>query len=148
MLYAAILAGPCLAGILVTGLVYGSPGLRDVLTRLRRWRAGWRWYVLALLPALVMTATALLLSLVSSDSPAIIDSNDKASIVMRALGPALMFGFFEEIGWTGFAVPHLRSRHSILTTGLAVGVVWGAWHFPLFWEGDIVTNVKFRDRRS
>jgi uncharacterized protein len=137
LLYAAILAGPCLAGILVTGLVYGSPGLREVLTRLRRWRAGWRWYVLGLLPALVMTATTLLLSLVSSDfRPAIIDSNDRATIVMRALGPALMFGFFEEIGWTGFAVPHLRSRHSILTTGLAVGVVWGAWHFPLFWEGD------------
>jgi membrane protease YdiL (CAAX protease family) len=55
---------------------------------------------------------------------------------MRALGPALLVGFFEEIGWTGFAVPHLRARHSILTTGLAVGVVWGAWHFPLFWEGD------------
>jgi membrane protease YdiL (CAAX protease family) len=45
-------------------------------------------------------------------------------------------GCFEEIGWTGFAAPHLRARHSILTTGLAVGVVWGAWHFPLFWEGD------------
>ena len=90
LLYAAILAGPCLAGILVTGLVYGSPGLRDVLTRLRRWRAGWRWYVLALLPALVITVTAPPLSLVSSDfRPAIIDSNDKASIVMRALGPAL-----------------------------------------------------------
>ena len=91
----------------------------------------------ALLPALVMTATALLLSLVSSDfRPAILDSNDRAGIVMRALGPALLVGSFEEIGWTGFAVPHLRSRHSILTTGLAVGVVWGAWHFPLFWEGD------------
>jgi membrane protease YdiL (CAAX protease family) len=137
LLFAAILAGPCLAGLLVTGLVDGSPGLRDVLTRLRRWRAGWRWYALALLPALVMTAAALLLSIVSSDfRPAIIDSNEKASTVMRAVGPALLFGFFEEIGWTGFAGPHMRSRHSLLATGLAIGVVWGAWHFPLFWEGD------------
>ena len=55
---------------------------------------------------------------------------------MRALGRSLLVGSFEDIGWTGIAVPHLRSRHSILTTGLAVGVVWGAWHFPLFWEGD------------
>jgi membrane protease YdiL (CAAX protease family) len=137
LLYVAILAGPCLAGILVTGLVYGSPGVRDILTRLRRWRVGWRWYALALLPALAMTATHLLLSLVSPDfRPGILDSNAKASIVMRALGPAIMVGSLEEIGWTGFAVPHLRSRHSILTTGLAVGVVWGAWHFPLFWERD------------
>jgi uncharacterized protein len=136
MLYLAIFAGPSLAGILLTGVVDGRPGLREVLTRLRRWRAGWRWYGIALLPALVMTVTPLLL-LVSSDfRPAIIDSNDKAGIVMLALGPALIAGVFEEIGWTGFAAPHLRSRHSILTTGLAVGVVWGAWHFPLFWQSD------------
>jgi membrane protease YdiL (CAAX protease family) len=135
LLYAAILAGPGVAGILLTGLVDGRPGLRELLTRLWRWRAGSSSYALALLPALLMTATALLLSLVSSDfRPAIIESNDKGGILMRALGPSLMFGFFEEIGWTGFAVPHLRSRYSILTTGLTVGVVWGAWHFPLFWE--------------
>jgi membrane protease YdiL (CAAX protease family) len=58
---------------------------------------------------------------------------------MRALGPALLVGFVEEIGWTGFATPHLRARHSILATGLAVGAVWGAWHFPLFWERDSLT---------
>ena len=137
LFYIAILAGPCLAGILLTGIVDRRPGLRELLARLTRWRAGSRWYAAALLPALVMTATALLLSLVSSDfRPAILSSNDRAGIVMRAFGPALLVGSFEEIGWTGFAVPHLRSRHSILTTGLAVGVVWGAWHFPLFWEGD------------
>jgi membrane protease YdiL (CAAX protease family) len=84
-----------------------------------------------------MTAMALLLSLVSSDlRPAILDSNDKPAILLRALGPALLVGSLEEIGWTGFAVPHLRSRHSILATGLLIGVAWGAWHFPLFWQPD------------
>jgi membrane protease YdiL (CAAX protease family) len=137
LLYAATLGGPSLAGILLTALVDERPGLRELLARLRRWRAGWSSYALALLPALVMTATVLLLSLVSSDfRPAFIESNDKGGIVMRALGPSLLVGVFEEIGWTGFAVPHLRSRHSILRTGLTVGFVWGAWHFPLFWEVD------------
>jgi membrane protease YdiL (CAAX protease family) len=68
--------------------------------------------------------------------PAIIDSNDKAGILMRAIGLSVIFAFFEEIGWTGFAVPQLRSRLGVLTTGLTVGVVCGAWHFPLFWEED------------
>jgi membrane protease YdiL (CAAX protease family) len=89
-----------------------------------------------------MAAMALLLSRVSSDfRPAILDSNGKSGILLRALGPALLVGSFEEIGWTGFAVPHLRLRHSILVTGLMIGVVWGAWHFPLFWQPDSFSGV-------
>jgi membrane protease YdiL (CAAX protease family) len=37
-------------------------------------------------------------------------------------------GFFEELGWTGFAVPGLRRRYGVLATGLIVGVLWAAWH--------------------
>jgi membrane protease YdiL (CAAX protease family) len=137
LLYIGILAGPFLAGILLTGLIDGRAGLRELLARLRRWRVGARWYALALLPALVITATVLLLSLLLSVfRPAIIESNDKTGIVMLCVGPSLLFGFFEEIGWTGFAVPRLRSRHAVMTTGLTVGLVWGAWHFPLFWEAN------------
>ena len=142
LLYAAILAGPCVASVLVTGIVDGRPGLRDLLARLRRWHIGWTWYAVALLPALAMTAMALLLSLMSSDfRPAILDSNDNSGILLRALGPALLVGSFEEIGWTCFTVPHWRSRHSILVTGLIRGVGWGAWHFPLFWQADSFSGV-------
>ena len=137
LVYAAILAGPCVAALLLTAIVDGRPGIRDLLTRLRRWRVRWTWYAVALLPALAMTATALLLSLVSSDfRPSILDSSGKLRILLQALGPALLVGALEEMGWTGFATPHLRSRHSILATGLMIGVVWGAWHFPLFWQAD------------
>jgi membrane protease YdiL (CAAX protease family) len=48
----------------------------------------------------------------------------------------LLVGFGEELGWTGFAIPRLRRRYGAVATGLLVGVVWGAWHFPLFWESD------------
>jgi uncharacterized protein len=42
---------------------------------------------------------------------------------------------FEELGWTGFAIPRLRLRHGILTTGLIVGILWGAWHVIInFWS--------------
>ena len=36
-------------------------------------------------------------------------------------------GIFEELGWTGFAMPTLlrRMRYGVLTTGLIVGVLWG-----------------------
>ena len=134
-LYVAILAGPSLAGLLLTGVVDGRPGLSGLLIRLRRWRVGSRWYLLALLPALMMAAVVVLLALVSADlRPMLFDSDDKIGMVMRALGPALLVGALEEVGWSGFAAPHLRARYSTVATGLMIGVVWGAWHFPLFWE--------------
>jgi uncharacterized protein len=52
-----------------------------------------------------------------------------------------MVGIFEELGWTGFAIPRMRQRYGVLGTGLIVGLLWGAWHFPLFVWGSGVTSV-------
>jgi membrane protease YdiL (CAAX protease family) len=54
----------------------------------------------------------------------------------------LAVGLFEELGWTGFAVPHMRQHYGLLTTGLTVGIVWGAWHFLPFWESDTFSSVS------
>ena len=48
----------------------------------------------------------------------------------------LVVGFFEELGWTGFAVPRLKQRYDVSKTGLIVGIVWGAWHFLPFWKSE------------
>src|SRR6185503_1115980 len=52
----AMLAGPSVAGILLTRFVAGSAGLREVLHRLLLWRVGARWYAVALLPAPLLAA--------------------------------------------------------------------------------------------
>jgi len=126
----AMLGGPCIAGLLLTGLVQGRAGFRELLSRLLKWRVGVRWYAVALLTGpLVLMAVLLALSLVSPVYlPGIFASDNKASLLLFGIVAGLMAGFFEELGWTGFAVPRLRLRYSILTTGLIVGVLWGAWH--------------------
>jgi membrane protease YdiL (CAAX protease family) len=37
-------------------------------------------------------------------------------------------GFFEEIGWTGFATPRLLSRFSFIKTAIILGVIHSFWH--------------------
>lgn len=130
----ASLIGPSVAGILLTGLVHGRAGLRDLRSRLLRWRVGARWYALALLIAPLAIATALFpLSLLSRDYlPGIVTADGKANLLLGGIAAGLMVGCFEELGWTGFAIPELRRRHGILATGLIVGVLWGAWHYPFF----------------
>jgi uncharacterized protein len=44
-----MLAGPSVAGILLTGLVDGREGFRDLLSRMTRWQLGARWYAVAFL---------------------------------------------------------------------------------------------------
>jgi len=132
--YLAALAGPGISGILLTGLVRGRAGLRELLSRLFRWRVGVRWYAVVLLTApLLMTAILFALSLTSpAYLPAILTSGDKTNLLLTGIGVGLVVPFLEELGWTGFAVPELRQRHGILITGLIAGLLWGAWHFPLF----------------
>jgi uncharacterized protein len=127
----SMVAGPIVAGLLLTGLVYRKAGYREFRARLFTWRAGARWYAVALLTApLVITAVLLALSRISpAYLPGIVTASNKVAHLLSGLAVGLAAGFLEEIGWTGFAVPALRRRYGVLTTGLIVGVLWGAWHF-------------------
>jgi membrane protease YdiL (CAAX protease family) len=138
LVYLAMFAGPSIAGILMTGLVDGKAGFHDLRVRLLRWRVDVRWYVVALLTApLAVTAVLLPLSLSSAGFlPGAFASDDMVSLLVIGLAAGLMTGLCEELGWTGFVIPRLRLRYGILTTGLIVGLLWGAWHFPLFSGGD------------
>jgi uncharacterized protein len=135
----AWVAGPPVAAVLLTGLVYGREGFRDLLSRMTRWRVDVRWYAVALLTApLYMTAILLAFSLNSPDFlPRILTTSDKAALLLFGLGWGLIGGgLLEELGWTGFAVPKLRQRYGVLSTGLIVGPLWAALHFLVFfWMG-------------
>jgi len=133
-----LFAGPSIAGILMTGLVSGRAGLRELLSRLFRWRVGARWYAAAVLPGPLLVATVLLaLSLASPIFvPGIVTANDKITLLLFGLAWGLIGGgLLEEIGWTGFVVPRLRLRYGATATGLIVGLLWGTWHFLIaFWS--------------
>ena len=123
--------GPPIAGLVLTGLVDGRAGYRDLLARLLTWRVGLRWYAVALLTAPLLSAAVLLaLSLASPVYlPAILTTGDRAFLVLQGVTVGLVGGFGEELGWTGFAVPRLRRRRGVLATGLVVGVLWAVWHY-------------------
>jgi|SRR5215217_249954 len=128
------LAGPSVSGMLLTGLVDGRAGLSEFRSRLLKWRVGARWYAVAFLTApLLVTAVLLALSLSSPKFlPGIFAMDNKAAVLLIGIVTGLMAGIFEELGWTGFAIPRMRQRYGILSTGLILGLLWGAWHFPLF----------------
>ena len=131
--YLVTVAGPSLAGILLTGLTGGWTAFRELGSRLLKWRVGARWYAVALLTTpLTVMATLLSLSLISPEFvPGFLTTSVKAAMLQFGLvaSVGLLTGLLEELGWTGFAIPRLLGRHGVLATGLFVGLLWGAWHF-------------------
>jgi membrane protease YdiL (CAAX protease family) len=137
-------AGPSIGGILMTGLVSGRAGLRELLSRSLRWRAGARWYAAALLTGPLLVAAVLFaLTLVSPVFlPGIVTTDDRVALLLFGLAWGLIGGgFLEELGWTGFVVPRLRLRYDAFATGLIVGLLWGAWHFLIaFWASSALAG--------
>lgn len=134
LVYVAMLAGPSVAGLVVTGVVAGKPGLRELRARLLRWQVGAGWYAFALLTAPLLWLAILLALALSSPAflPGIVTSDNPVSLLLMGVVTGLAVGCCEELGWTGCAAPRLRQRAGVLTTGLSVGILWGVWHFPLF----------------
>lgn len=137
--YPAMFAGPSIACLLLTGLVYGRAGFHELGSRLFKWRVGARWYAIALLTApLVILVVLLALSLISPKFlPLLYTSDDKAFLIWYPIAAGLTTAIFQELGWTGFAVASmLKQHHSILRTGLSVGILFAAWNFlVVFWSG-------------
>jgi membrane protease YdiL (CAAX protease family) len=124
MMFPAMLLGPSVVGIALTRIVDGAKGLRDLFSRMRRFRFPARWYAaLVIPPAMVLTV---LLCMKTFVSPAFTPNR---FFIGASFG--LAAGFFEEIGWMGFAFPKMRSQGNALAPAILLGLLWGAWHIPV-----------------
>ncbi len=138
LLYVSMLVGPSLAGLLMIGLIEGKNGYRKLLSSFLKWRVNIWWYIFALFTAPFLAIMILLmLSFLNPNFQfGFSNSENIAALFINGIIAGIMVGIFEEIGWTGFVIPRLNLRYNILKTGLIVGVLWGLWHFILFWEED------------
>lgn len=126
----AMLGGPSIAALIVTGLADGREGFRALWVRMQAWRVGLQWYAVALLVGPLVSAGGLLMLARFSPGylPGIVSSEHKLADLIMGVVPAITVGICEELGWTGVATPRLRQRHGAFVTALIVGVLWGAWH--------------------
>lgn len=133
----AMLTGPTVASLVLTARLAGRAGVRDMFSRLRRWRVAVRWYAVALLtaPAVVLAVNLGLWLTSSAFRPPILSDEATAVALLAGFGVGLTT-VLEELGWTGFAIPRLRLRHGAFAAALIVGVIWAAWHLlQVIWVG-------------
>jgi len=126
--------GPLIAAFLVTFLEDGKEGAKKLLKKGLDFRFGKAWYavIFLLFPALI--GGALLLAIITGEpAPELTALANPITILI-----AFIYIFFlggplqEEFGWRGYALEHLQKKWNTLVSSLITGLVWWAWHFPLF----------------
>ena len=133
--------GPALAAIVVTQAWEGKTGVTRLLGQLVRWRVEARWWVAAAVaPALFLVAGKAITDVLNLSAAPSLQGNIVA-LALSAFVVSLPANLGEEIGWRGFALPRLQKSCSALVATLIVGVLWGAWHLPLFfWVGNPMSS--------
>lgn len=123
LIWISMLAGPSIGGIFFATIIDGKQGLKHLLGLLVKWRVHIKWYCAAifLFPAILLLVFFSLSFLSVKFHP--------ASLLIPGLVGGLIGGFFEEIGWTGFALPKLLLRFGFFKTGILLGVIHSFWHF-------------------
>jgi uncharacterized protein len=128
--------GPALAALVVCTRTEGTSGLRRLAGRLLRWKAGVGWWLGAVSPLMAGAATLWLVDVWRGGGASLADLGTVSFLPRLGLAALplwlLTFGLGEELGWRGFALPRLQTRHSALGASAILTAIWAGWHLPLF----------------
>jgi membrane protease YdiL (CAAX protease family) len=130
--------GPASAAFIVTGLTEGREGVNRLLRRIVQWRVGIFWFLFILvgLPLIQTVGTIVLPGIWATATPMNIVP-ELLSYTVFFVWPALIAGgpLGEEIGWRGYALPHLQELHGPVKASVILGVLWAFWHLPIWFSG-------------
>ena len=131
--------GPIAAALVVSGMESGRSAPRDLLRRMGLWRGSGTWVLVAVLSPLALLTIGLVVAAAmrSHETPlnsglAIASDLPPLSTLAFLATNVLAFGFGEEVGWRGFALPRLQTKHTAFVATILLTFGWAFWHAPLF----------------
>jgi membrane protease YdiL (CAAX protease family) len=127
--------GSAVPAFVVTALVSGKVGVRDLARRSLRWRVPLRWYLISLLAPLMIFLIAVTILYGFAPLRALAQN---WLLLFTAFLPALAIMILlnnvaEEIGWTGFVFARFQDRHGPLRAALVTTVFFWLFHVPSFY---------------
>jgi membrane protease YdiL (CAAX protease family) len=126
--------GPAFAAIVTAAVIYGRGGLKELWMRVKMWRI--HPWLLALAIFGPMLGSLVLVLIIYFAGVDLVPN--PGSVPLPKL--ILVFFFFaivdgpvgEEIGWRGFLLPRLLENYGAIFASTFIGIVWFAWHLPLY----------------
>src|ERR671914_1318316 len=129
-------SGPLLAALIVIPITQGRAGLRELGSRLIRWRVRWYWYAVTIgLPLAVHLAIVGLNVAAGAGVPSLTFTSLTTFLMVfavRLVNPA-DGPLGEHPGWNGVALPGLQGAgySPLVATAILAPLVAG-WHLPTF----------------
>lgn len=129
--------GPAVAALIVSGLYGGSEELRRLLRRATAWRVPVIWHAVAWLSPFALfgvAAAGLSMAGVTWGLTTFGRSLEYPHLPLVGywFASIMFYGFGEELGWRGFALPRLQHGRSALAATVLLSLGWALWHLPLF----------------
>lgn len=134
---------PGVVAVWLTQRAEGRAGVEGLLRPILRWEVGVRWYAFALgYMAAIKLLAALVHRLVTGAWPLFGDT--PVLVMAGAILVSTWFQAGEEVGWRGYALTRLAARFGLAGASVLLGVIWAAWHLPLFFiPGTTTTGQSF-----
>ena len=138
-------SGPLPAALILTSVIDGPAGRRDLLRRMFQWRVGAGWYLFVLVAYPLIFLIGLTFT---SGATSWVALAQKWPLLFSFYLPTAAIGIIcpglgEEPGWRGFALPRLQGQYGPLAGSLLLGTLHGFWHLPAYFIPGAILEGRF-----
>jgi membrane protease YdiL (CAAX protease family) len=132
---------PGFAAVIVSAVLAGRAGVRELLGRLLIWRVGVRWYLVGffLLAVIILGGIGLHI-LFGGAMPAIPAAGSVWWEIVSSFALLIVVGSLlntEELAWRGFVLPKLQPKYGALAASILITIPESLLHLPYFWNRDV-----------
>lgn len=132
---------PGIAAVVVSAVLAGRAGVRELLGRFLIWRVGIRWYLVGFfLLAVIILGGIGLHVLFGGAMPAIPATGSVWWEVALSFVLLIVVGSLlntEELAWRGFILPKLQPKYGALAASILITIPESLLHLPYFWNRDV-----------
>ena len=128
-------SSPTIMAFVVVHVFYNAEDKKAFYRSLVDFKQPFVYYAFALLMPIALGMIFLLVSFLTG-KPAFSQVSSPLQFFIFFF-PAIIFGGLEEVGWRGILQERLSNKNKPLPLAIIIGLIWGAWHLPMFLIPDL-----------